>query len=162
VKAAGRAVSTVGDEEFVAFLDCHGPRLRRALVAAYGIDAGLELHAEVIAWAWEHWSAVAETEHPVGYLFRVGQSRARRLWRWRRRVVFPPEPPSAAQEALDGDLAEALKRLRLPQRTAVILVHAYGWSYADVADLLDVSEGSVRNHLHRGILRLRAELGGQS
>ena len=54
-----------------------GPRLRTALIAAYGPDAGADAAAEAMAYGWEHWTRLAEMENPAGYLFRVGQSAAR-------------------------------------------------------------------------------------
>ena len=39
-------------DDFVADVE---PRLRRALVAAYGPEAGREATADALAWAWQHW-----------------------------------------------------------------------------------------------------------
>jgi len=36
-----------------------------------------------------------------------------------------------------------------------VLVHIYDWTYDDVAATLGVTSASVRNHLHRGLTRLR-------
>ncbi len=41
---------------------------------------------------------------------------------------------------------------------AVLLVHAHGWSYAEVADVLDIRVSAVRNHVHRGLTKLRTHL----
>ena len=74
-------------DEFERFFVEVEPRLRRALVARYGSDRGREATAEALAYAWEHWSRVQAMERPVGYLYRVGQSRTRR-WRLRHREMF--------------------------------------------------------------------------
>lgn len=37
------------------FLVAHGERLRLALVAAYGPDAGADAAADAVAYGWEHW-----------------------------------------------------------------------------------------------------------
>ena len=71
-------VGVVEETAFEAFVAAHETRLRRALVAAYGIERGREALAEALAYAWEHWERVAAMEHPVPYLFRVGQSRTGR------------------------------------------------------------------------------------
>ena len=55
-------------------------------------------------------------------------------------------------------LDDALQRLSQRQRTVVILVHAHGWTYGEVADALGVSLASVRNQLHRGMKRLREHM----
>ena len=49
----------------------------------------------------------------------------------------------------------ALLELPETQRTAVWLVHACGWSYAEVAEAMDTSTSMVGNHVSRGLARLR-------
>src|SRR5579863_421187 len=65
------------ETQFTAFVVEHEPRLRRALVAAYGGSRGREATAEALAFAWEHWARLSEVDNIPGYLFRVGQSRTR-------------------------------------------------------------------------------------
>jgi RNA polymerase sigma factor (sigma-70 family) len=134
------------------------PRLRRALVARYGLDVGSEVAAEAVAWGVEHAEQLATMENPSGYLYRVGQSAARRWHRRRATVVFPREPqwPDAAD--LPGDVFEELRRLKPDHRVAVLLVHGYGFTYREVADLLGVTEASVNNYVHRGLRTLRGRL----
>lgn len=150
-------VSEVGPW-FDAFITVHESRLRRALVAANGVQIGNDACADATAWAWEHRDRVMGMDHPVAYLFRVGQSAARRHRRWRREVSFPPEFENV--ELPDGSprLDAALSRLTRRQRTVVILVHAHGWSYSEVAEALVVTDAIVRNQLHRGMKRLREDM----
>jgi RNA polymerase sigma factor (sigma-70 family) len=102
-------------------------------------------------------------QNPAGYLYRVGQSAARRYRRWERHVVLPPErPPSGLTSEADVLLHEALARLEPDDRTVVVLVHSYGYRYVEVAELLGWREGSVRNRLHRAMARLRRELGEET
>jgi DNA-directed RNA polymerase specialized sigma24 family protein len=93
--------------------------------------------------------------NPVGYLFRVGQSAARRHHRWTRRVLLVDVEGTAPPDDVDLDLLDAVAKLNRAQRVAVVLVHSHGWSYAEVAEVLDVSLDAVRNHVHRGLRRLR-------
>jgi DNA-directed RNA polymerase specialized sigma24 family protein len=44
--------TTVAFSQFVTEVE---PRLRRALVALRGAEAGRDATAEALAWAWEHW-----------------------------------------------------------------------------------------------------------
>jgi DNA-directed RNA polymerase specialized sigma24 family protein len=126
---------------------------RRALVARFGVEVGPDIAAEVEAWAWEHQDEVLGVQNPAGYLFRVGQSRARRYLRWRRSAPWSPLPDSQAFP--DVDLERAVARLPHAQRSAVLLVHSFGYSYRETADLLGVTESAIRNHVHRGMQRLR-------
>ena len=54
------------------------PRVRAALVAAYGVEAGRDAAAEAVAWALEHPERLRGLDNPAGYLYRVGQTAARR------------------------------------------------------------------------------------
>ena len=38
---------------------------------------------------------------------------------------------------------------------AVVLVHMYGFSYREVADVIGASDAAVTNYVHRGLKRLR-------
>jgi RNA polymerase sigma factor (sigma-70 family) len=72
--------------------------------------------------------------------------------------LLPPVPTEELPE-IDPRLPSALAALSKRQRTAVLLVHAYGWTHGEVAGALGCSESTVRNHLDRGVRRLRASLG---
>jgi RNA polymerase sigma factor (sigma-70 family) len=146
-----------GRDGFEQFVQTHEARLRTALVLAYGPEAGREAAAEALAWAWEHWDRVAMIDNPVPYLYRVGQSRTRRIRR--------PTPTSRFRTEVNDDapwvepaLGRALNDLTAQQRTCTLLVHCFGWTLAEVADLLDVSKSSVQTHLERGLARLRNDL----
>jgi RNA polymerase sigma factor (sigma-70 family) len=148
------------DALFRAFVEDQASRLRRALVAANGVQLGNDVCADALAWAWEHRTRVLAMEHPVAYLFRVGQSSARRHRRWRREIQFPSEAKDDDTSASGSPvLDDALRRLNQRQRAVVMLVHAHGYSYAEVADTLGVSVAAVRNQLHRGMNLLREEMG---
>jgi RNA polymerase sigma factor (sigma-70 family) len=59
---------------------------------------------------------------------------------------------------VEPGLGEALKELTEAQRTAVILVHGFGWHLREVAELTGVKVTSVHTHLDRGLKKLRAAL----
>jgi DNA-directed RNA polymerase specialized sigma24 family protein len=44
------------------------------------------------------------------------------------------------------------------QRTAVVLVHGFGWTLREVGELTGVQPTTVQNHLERGLAKLRAAL----
>jgi DNA-directed RNA polymerase specialized sigma24 family protein len=48
--------------------------------------------------------------------------------------------------------------LPVQQRTVVMLIHAFGWTQRDVADLLDINRSTVREHLDRAVTRLNHDL----
>jgi len=141
---------------YEAFVDSGGSRLRRAFIAAYGPEVGAEATADALAYAWEHWSRISDMQNPTGYLYRVGQSKARR---YRRRPARLPLPETVAQPWIEPGLPRALERLSERQRQAILLCHGYGWTLTEVGELLDVGPSTVQRHIDRGMRKLRAQLG---
>jgi DNA-directed RNA polymerase specialized sigma24 family protein len=139
--------------KFEAFFNAVEPQLRRAHFAVFGLERGPEATAEAFAWAWETWPRASELESPVGYLFRVGQSRTRGR---RFRPVFTPA--TVDDPLVEPKLGAALVELSESQRAAVVLVHGFGWTLREVAELRGVKVTSVQTHLERGLRRLRAAL----
>jgi DNA-directed RNA polymerase specialized sigma24 family protein len=148
-------MSEVGGEGFTEFFAIAEPKLRRAFVAAYGADRGREAVAEALAYAWEHWERISEMENPVGYLYRVGQSRSR------PRSGAQPYPPvsPAASPWVEPELPGALAALSERERLAVVLIEGFGWTFREVADLAGISVSSVQSYLSRGLTKLRHALG---
>jgi RNA polymerase sigma factor (sigma-70 family) len=153
--------------DFEAFVREAEPRLTRALAAAYGFEDGRDATAEALAFAWEHWDRLQHVTNLPGYLFRVGQTRSRRHRSPALRGV--PGHPAArpaqfevadqADRAFEPGLPAALAGLSQRQRIAVVLVHGYGYTLREVAELTGVRPTTVQNHLARGLARLRASLG---
>jgi DNA-directed RNA polymerase specialized sigma24 family protein len=147
--------SQTGELTFAEFHRDSEPKLRRALIARYGGETGREATAEALAYGWENWDRIRTMRNPVGYLYRVGQSRSRRSWS--RRVVFE----SGAEPALpwiEPGLPAALNKLSARQRQVVVMVHGFEYTHQEVADLLGISRTSVQNHVERGLSKLRSEL----
>jgi RNA polymerase sigma-70 factor (ECF subfamily) len=142
----------MGYEEFV---ERNGSRLRAALVAAYGPDVGADAAAEALAYGFERWEDLAEMENPAGYLYRVGQTEARRHF---RPDGYLPATPSPGLPHFEPALAPALESLTEPQRVGVILVHALGWTQVDTAEVLGIDVSTLRTHIARGMAKLRAAL----
>lgn len=142
-------------EEFEAFVADARVRLTRAFLAAYGPDRAQDAVAEALAYAWAHFEELAAMGNPVGYLYRVGQSRTRP----REDPVAFPTPQDLGLPEIEPGLGSALGALTERQRVCVVLVHGYQWTHQEVADLLDVSRSVVQNHLERGLAHLRAAIG---
>jgi DNA-directed RNA polymerase specialized sigma24 family protein len=68
---------------------------------------------------------------------------------------------AGAPDSIDGPtggLADAIARLPLPQRTAVVLRYWAGLPDDEIAAMLDVRPATVRSLLHRGTTHLRKEI----
>ena len=143
------------DDEFTVFVKEIGPRLSYALAASYGIEAGRDSAADAISYAWENWPRVREMENPAGYLYRVGQTAARK---YRRKSPMFPEVVHAELPLVEPGLPTALARLSKAQRAAVVLVYVLEWSEREAAEFLGVNRSTVRRHRDRGLAKLRRAL----
>jgi DNA-directed RNA polymerase specialized sigma24 family protein len=146
------------DVSFDVYARASAPRLRHALVMAYGVDVGADAAADAIAYGFEHWDELSRMANPTGYLYRVGQTAARRL---RGRPLRLPRPEPGRLPDFEPGLIPALEQLTEQQRIVVLLVVGLQWRQAEVALLLDVSASTVRTHLDRGLTQLRLVLEGE-
>ena len=142
------------ESAFEQFVIRTEPRLRRALAGHLAPDAVGDALAEAFAYAWEHRDRVMRMEHPTGYLFRVGQSKART-----RKQAFLPWSSANAIPDVEPGLVGALAALSPAQFQAVWLVHACGWTYLEAAEALHISASTVGSHVSRALGHLREQLG---
>lgn len=73
---------------------------------------------------------------------------------------FPSDPVgiSESRDTRRDILQSALLTLSPEQREIVVLFHQLDWPIALIAQHLDMPEGTVKSHLHRGRQRLRREI----
>ena len=84
-----------------------------------------------------------------------------------RRVPVPAEAPAeqadprdpAGTRELSGELQAALDALEEPYRTAVVLYDVLGCSYAEIGELTDAADGTVKSRIFRGRTELARRLG---
>jgi RNA polymerase sigma factor (sigma-70 family) len=141
---------------FERFVAEAGPPLGRALAALYGFEDGRDATAEALAYAWENWPRLQHIANLRGYLFRVGQTRIRRK---RQPTASLFDSDDGGEYLFEPGLPKALAALTQRQRLAVVLVHGYGYTLREVAELTGIRPTTVRNHLTRGLSRLRRLLG---
>ncbi len=130
------------------------PRLWRAFVVVRGTDGADEATAEALAWGWENADRVLNLGNPVGYLYRVGLTRSA----LRPPPKYLPDPVELGIPEVEPKLIPALLELSELQRSAVWLVHACGWPYADVAAALGIGRSTVGTHVTRALTALRNKL----
>ena len=143
---------------FVEFFEQSEARLRHALVASYGPAIGRESALDALSWGWEHWEQLQTMINPVGYLYRVGQTAARRLLKSSPVVDLGSSAAAADEPDIAPELRPALARLSDQQRASVVLVHGYAMSQRHAAEVLGISISTLREHLARAMVRLRDEL----
>jgi RNA polymerase sigma-70 factor (ECF subfamily) len=78
------------------------------------------------------------------------------------RIVLesPDETPEEFVESreLGARIEGAIARLRPEYRTAILLRHVEGYSYEEVAEIMEVPLGTAKTYIHRGRSELRTHL----
>ncbi len=136
----------------------------RPLAATLGdVDLAAEAVDEAMVRAFSRWSTVRKATNPEGWVYRVAYRWAvDRLRRRRRlRVLLPRLKPghSDGERLVEPGLTTALETLPIEQRAVVVLACAFDWPESEIADALSIRPGTVKSRLHRGLLRLREEMG---
>jgi RNA polymerase sigma-70 factor (ECF subfamily) len=125
---------------------------------------------ETLLRAWQHPHAFEDSERsPRAWLFRVARNMIideRRSSRFRREVSSPDgsdefeqRGPDEVDAALDRLLiADALTHLSPEHRAVVRRSYYLGWTVAQIADDLQIAEGTVKSRLHYALHALRLTL----
>lgn len=154
--------------DFDVFCQREYPRLVGFLDLYVGDSHTAEdLAQEALLRAAQRWERVSTLQSPGGWTYRVAVNLANSLWRRRgaRRRAHLRLAEQAAAPHEDPDVAvrrtvrEAIGRLPLRQRTALVLRHYLGLSAAEVGQQLGCSPEAVRALTKRALTVLRAELG---
>ncbi len=127
-----------------------------------------ELVQDTFAEAHRRWSQIADYDKPGAWLRRVlvnnASSRRRRLvseakamTRLRTRRVENPSIPESSEHVW-----AAVRRLPTRQSQAIALHYLEDMTVAQIAEVLDCGEETVKTHLRRGRARLAAELGAEA
>ncbi len=100
------------------------------------------------------------SEHCKAWLLRVAINLARNIYRSRKRQTeldetLPAEEKGYAQAELSGDLEDALKKIRPEYREVICLFYLQELSTAEIAEVLNKNESTVRTQLQRAREQLR-------
>jgi RNA polymerase sigma-70 factor (sigma-E family) len=154
------------DPDFLEFFAAEFWPLRRVGFLLTGSwDQAEELAQEAMARTYAVWPRVRRYQRPGAYARKVLVNRHRSVLR--RAVVearhLLTSPPQDRHEPdFGGDdlvLWQALQQLSSRQRAGVVLRYYLDLPEAEVARLLGVPLGTVKSLVHRGLARLRDQLG---
>jgi RNA polymerase sigma factor (sigma-70 family) len=155
VAVRGEGVTTF-DAAFPHLFDV---AMRPALRILRTTAAAEDVAAEVLARAYVDWARLADAPWLDAWIVRVATNlsidQVRRAGRRFPRIHVA----DSGELEVRLDLASAVARLPRRQREAVSLRYFGDLSERDVAAIMDVSVGSVKTHLHRGLATLRDQLG---
>jgi RNA polymerase sigma-70 factor (ECF subfamily) len=149
-----------------ALFDSEYPRLVRALGVAFEPESAADAVQEAFFAASRRWNRVARLEDPAAWVRRVALNRLlnERRDTLRRTEILASVAPSGRDESGEArlDLRRAVERLPERMRLAVCLHYLADLSVSDVAELMDVSVGTVKSNLHDARAKLREQLEEQT
>lgn len=157
----------VAPDALAAFCRREHPRLVGTL-SLYCGDSTLaeELAQEALYRACRDWPKVSKMEAPGAWVHRVAINLANSTYRRRRaerraaqsHQVLHHDDVDSEDQASGMAVRQAVSRLPARQRAAVVLRHFAGYTVAETAGLLGVSEGAVKQLTHRAAATLRDRL----
>ncbi|MFB4278374.1 SigE family RNA polymerase sigma factor [Nonomuraea sp. MTCD27] len=152
------------DAEFVEFVRHRGDHhLRTAVLLTGDWHLAEDLVQSCLGKLYRVWHRLDTSSAPDAYLRRILVNTYRSWWRarWRREVPRAelPDLPGPGDLGDAGAVAEdvrnALAKLPVRQRTALVLRFFVDLPEAEVADLMGCSVGTVKTHTHRGLQAMR-------
>lgn len=153
-------VSGFGDDAFehafpALFALAMGPALR----ILRSVPAAEDVAAEVLARVYADWSRLRDAPWRDAWTVRVSTNLSIDHVRRDKRKLPAVRVSDTGELEVRLDLATAVARLPKRQREAISLRYFGDLSERDVAALMDVTVGSVKKHIHRGLASVRLDLG---
>ncbi|WP_432478961.1 RNA polymerase sigma factor [Nocardioides sp. GXQ0305] len=138
------------------FRACYLPVVRTVFLIVHDRALAEDVAQEAFYRLLKHWRSVSTYELPEAWIRRVAiriavrevQRSAARAIKERCEIVVQHD------DLPDPDVARAVRQLSPMQRTAVVLYYWEDRPVAEIADLLEVSDATVKQHLHRARSRL--------
>ena len=139
------------------------PRVVRALfLIGRDRDLAIDAASEAFARALERWGQVGVMASPTGWTYTVGLNVLRRTLRRRHlegRLIRRHAQPHTLSLDSQVELWDALSRLPLRERTAVVLHYFLDLRQDEVARMMGVAPGTVAAALHSARAKLRTVVG---
>lgn len=132
-----------------------GPALRILRTVPQAEDVA----AEVLARIYADWARLGAAPWLEAWTVRVATNLSIDQVRRSKRPLPAVAVADTGGLEIRMDLASAVARLPRRQREAVSLRYFGDLPEHDVAALMDVSVGSVKKHVHRGLVTIRKDLG---
>lgn len=157
-----------------AFRDLVELHMRRVYDLAFGFvgdhDDAEDVVQEVFVKVYHSIKAFRQDAGLATWIYRIAANTALDRLKQRKRRnsrLVPMDESSMNALSVSSDIdhdessariERALHELPTLQRAVVMLRHLEGFSTRQVSDMLKCSEGTVKTHLHRGLLKLRIRL----
>jgi len=155
--------------DVTVFGDVYRAEYTRLVAELYAMTGSLpeaeDVVQEAFAKALARWERVSMLDQPAAWIRRVALNDATSRWRMRRRHVGGPISAELADPAVTPEpvlaLTQALSRLPVVQRQAIVLHHLSGLSVEEIATTLRCPNSTVKARLQRGRARLAVLLAAE-
>ena len=151
------------ESEFTAWLSVHQRNLiKSSRIICFDRQNTDDVLQEALADIYQRWAKIRNHENLEAYTVRVMVSKHADLRRkWARRQTESETTLEMADFLVDSvdnsdEVAErllvqaALKSLTAPQRAVLLLAYEYGYLLREIAEILEMQQGTVASHLARG------------
>lgn len=157
----GDLVTTRAD--FDDFYRAELPRLVALARALCGPALAEDVAQEAMLATYRKWRRVSDLEYPAGWVRRACANLA--VSQYRRRMIelraltrLASRPETPPLDGPDEEFWAVVHTLPARQAQAVALRYVYELDITEIAATLEISEGSVKQHLSRARARLAQEL----
>jgi RNA polymerase sigma-70 factor, ECF subfamily len=169
--------------DFAEVAERYRPQIFRFLLASLrDPDAAETLTQDCLLKAHRNWASFRGESNVMTWLLRIAINLQKDHWRNRRLQFWkltgknavdasdagqwlPSGESSPEQQTVAKDQVrlvwQAVKELSERQRTVFMLRHVEEMEIHEIASTIGLSEGTVKAHLSRAMVRVRAELGGK-
>lgn len=141
----------------------YGEFYRRELPAMAALAAAVtgshvaaeDIAQEALVRAYRRWDTVGAYDKPGAWLRRVTinlalSARKRAATELKARLRLGPQTALSPAPAIHDEVWAAVRKLPGRQRAAVALHYLEDRPVAEIAEILDIAEGTAKVHLHRG------------
>jgi RNA polymerase sigma-70 factor (ECF subfamily) len=143
------------DPEFERLYRAEFPRLVRAFASGFGAASAADAVQEAFLKAGARWGRVSTLDQPAAWIRRVALNHLYndRRNEKRRGEILASLRPVAVRD--NSDLDAALAMLSPQRRLVVALFYGVGYPIMEIAELLDLTEGTVKRYLHEARAQLK-------
>jgi RNA polymerase sigma factor (sigma-70 family) len=147
---------------FQTLLDAHSADVYRFLIASVGAIDADDCYQETWLAALRAYPQLRDASNLRGWLFTIAHRKVIDHVRARARRPMPVQDTAEIADdrrpaTLDGDIWARVAALPDKQRTALALRFIADSAYAEIADVMAISEEAARRNVHEGLKRLRKE-----
>ncbi|MBQ8201512.1 MAG: RNA polymerase sigma factor [Clostridia bacterium] len=121
-------------------------------------DACADALQDAILKAWEKRNTLREEQYFRTWLTRILINTCRRARMKQRRFLSIEEVPEPSAQPPDPTLALLLSQMPEQLRLPLLLQSCEGMTYAEISQVLQLPESTVRGRIHRAKLYMRKEL----